>query len=124
MTDEIIKEETKCNCKEKVVAKLKEFTFIAGAVFVGGTLAILVSASLLKPKCPMNPMGPRPGIHRQVPPPMMHRDFDQSMMKGHRDCPCKKFKRHHRGEFKGPRGPHNWDKRPPVTPAEKAPDKK
>lgn len=133
MTDEIkVTEEIKCNCKEKVIAKLKEFAFITGAVFVGGTLSILVSANLLKPKCPMSPWGPRPGIHRQVPPPMMmHRDFDRGMMRGHKDCPYKKFKRHHKGEFKGPRGefkgpkgPHNWDKKPLVAPVEKASEKK
>ena len=121
MTDEIkATEEIKCNCKEKAIAKLKEFAFIAGAVFVGGTLSILVSASLLKPKCPMGPMGPRPGIHRQVPPPMMHRDFDRGMMRGHKDCPYRKFKKHHRGEFKRHRGPQNLDK----APVEKAPEKK
>ena len=125
MTDEMIKEETKCDCKEKFIAKLKEFTFIAGAVFVGGTLSILVCANLLKPKFPMGPMGPRPAIHRQVPPPMMHRDFDRGMMRGYKgDCPCKRFKKHHRGEFQGPRGPHNWDKKQTVAPVEKAPDKK
>ena len=126
MTDEI-KNEIKCDCKEKAIAKIKEFLFIAGAVFVGGTLSILVSANLLKPKCPMGPMGPMgpiPGIHRQVPPPMMmHRDFDKGMMRGHRgECPCRKFKKHHKGEFKGPKGPHRWDK--PVAPVEKTPEKK
>jgi hypothetical protein len=131
MTDEMIKEEIKCNCKEKFIAKLKEFTFIAGAVFVGATLSILLCANLLKPKCPIGPMGPRPGIHGQVHPPMMmHRDFDRGMKRGHRDCPYKKFKKHHRGEFKGPRGvfkgprgAHNWDTKPPVPPIEKETEK-
>lgn len=134
MTDELKPtEEIKCNCKEKAIAKLKEFLFIAGAVFVGGTLSILVAANLLKPKCPMGPMGPRPGIHRQLPPPMMmHRDFDRGMVKRDRhDCPCRRFKKHHRGEFKGKkgdfkgyRGPHKWDKKPPVAPQEKAKETK
>ena len=131
MTDELKPtEEIKCNCKEKAIAKLKEFLFIAGAVFVGGTLSILVAANLLKPKCPMGPMGPRPGIHRQLPPPMMmHRDFDRGMVKRDRhDCPCRRFKKHHRGEFKGTKGdfkghrdPHKWD---PVAPQEKAKETK
>ena len=119
MTDEI-KNEVKCDCKEKAIAKIKEFLFIAGAVFVGGTLSILVGANLVKPKCPMGPMGPMPGIHRQVPPPMMmHRGFDRGMMRGHRgECPCRKFKKHHRGEFKGHRNHQKWDKKP-VAPTEK-----
>lgn len=122
MTEEIKTEEIKCNCKEKAIAKLKEFAFIAGAVFVGGTLSILLCANLLKPKCPMGPMGPRPGIHRQLPPPMMHGEFDRGMVKRDRgDCPCRKFKRHHKG---GPRGPHHWDKKPPVQPQEKAKETK
>ncbi|MBO5386164.1 hypothetical protein J6A64_07605 [bacterium] len=133
MTDEIkVTEEVKCNCKEKAIAKLKEFLFIAGAVFVGGTLSILVAANLLKPHHPMGPMGPRPGIHRQLPPPMMHRDFDRGMMRDRRgDCPCRKYKKHHRGEFKGRkgdfkghRGPHNWDKKPPIKPQEKVKETK
>lgn len=143
MTDEIkATEEIKCDYKEKVIAKLKEFAFIAGAVFVGGTLSILLSASILKPKCPMGPMGPKAGIHRQVPPMMMHRDFDRGMMRrAKHDCPCRKFKRHHRGEFKGKKGDFkaykgdfkgprrefkkaNWDKKPPVAPQEKAKETK
>jgi hypothetical protein len=65
-------------------------------------------------------MGPRPGIHRQVPPPMMmHGGFDRGMMRGHRgECPCRKFKKHHRGEFKGHRNHQKWDKKP-VAPTEK-----
>lgn len=115
MTDEI----KTCDCKEKAIAKIKEFLFIAGAVFVGGTLSILLSANLLKPKYPMGPMGPRPGIHRQMPP-MMHGHFDRGMVRRNRgDCPCRKFKKHHRkGEFKG----HKWDNRP-VQAEDKAPKK-
>ena len=112
-------EEIKCNCKEKAIAKLKEFLFLAGAVFVGGTLSILLCANILKPKCPMGPMGPRPGIHRQLPPPpmVMHRDFGKGHFKGfNKDCPYKKFKKHHRGDFKGPRAPHNIDKKGPEKP--------
>lgn len=127
MTDEI-KNEVKCDCKEKAIAKIKEFLFIAGAVFVGCTLSIVVSANILKPKCPMGLMGPRPGIHRQLPPPMMmHRDFDKGMVRGYKgEHHYRKFKKHHRhgeykgdkGEFKGQRGPQKWDKKP-VEPTEK-----
>lgn len=69
MTEEV----KTCDCKEKCIEKLKEFAFIAGAVFVGATLAILLSANLLRPKCPCpGAMGPYPGIERQMPPAMMH----------------------------------------------------
>ena len=47
MTDEI----KTCDCKEKFLKKLADFAFTAGAVFVGALLAILLSASILKPKC-------------------------------------------------------------------------
>ena len=83
MTDELkITEETKkCDCKEKTIQKLKEFAFLSGAVFVGGTLSILLCANILKPKCPMapfGPMGPRPAMHRQLPPPpMVHGTFNK-----------------------------------------------
>lgn len=113
-------EEKQCDCKEKAIAKLKEFLFIAGAVFVGGTLAILLSVNLLKPKCPPPPMRQMPPMEwqRQLPPPPpgMHGDFDRGMVnRAGRDCPCKKFK-HHKGEFKRP--PHQ-DKAPQIP--EKAP---
>ena len=60
-----------CDCKEKCIKKLQEFVFIAGAVFVGTTLAILLSASLLRPKCPCPRafMGPYPRMERPLPPP-------------------------------------------------------
>lgn len=46
-------EETKtCDCKEKCIKKLKEWAFIASAVFVGALLAILLGANILRPKCP------------------------------------------------------------------------
>jgi len=85
-------EEVKCQCKEKAVKKLKEFLFISGGVFVGATLAILVSASILKPKCPPPPMGfipPRPGFERQMPPMMYHHYGPE--FRGHKGnfCPCK-----------------------------------
>lgn len=109
-------EEKQCDCKEKAIAKIKEFSFIAGAVFVGTTLSILLCANILKPKCPMGAIGPMPvGIHRQLPPPpMMHGDYDRGMFRKHRgDCPCRKFK-HQKGEFK--RGPHNPEYQPPIEP--------
>lgn len=69
MTEEV----KKCDCKEKAIKKLKEFSFIAGAVFLGALLAILLAANILKPKCPPpgpnDMMGPRPRFERQLPPP-------------------------------------------------------
>jgi hypothetical protein len=66
MTDEI----KTCDCKEKCLKKVKEFTFIAGAVFVGATLAILLSASLLKPQQPPQMM--QPPIRMERPAPQFH----------------------------------------------------
>ncbi len=61
-------DEERHSCKKAV----KKFLFISGGVFVGATLAILVSAALLKPKCPPPPAGfmpPAPPMERQLPPP-------------------------------------------------------
>ncbi len=81
MTEEI----KTCDCKEKFLKKLSEFCFIAGAVFVGALLAILLSASILKPKCPPYPggmFGPQPRMERPLPPPpMMHHRY--GMMNHH-----------------------------------------
>lgn len=111
-----------CDCKRKCIEKLKEFTFIAGAVFVGGTLAILLSANLLKPKCPCPPGGmmrPYPAMERPLPPPppvYRHGDFGHRDLRGHDDYgyrghhkdvhryrgpqggPPPEFKKHHRGD--------------------------
>lgn len=95
-------EEVKCDCKEKAIKKVKEFLFISGGVFVGATLAILVSASLLKPKCPPPPMGmmpPRAGFERQIP--MMH---GQGQFRGDGyNCPCRgkcHCHKKHKGDFR------------------------
>ncbi|MDE6138658.1 MAG: hypothetical protein K2F57_04230 [Candidatus Gastranaerophilales bacterium] len=90
MTDEI----KKCDCKEKFLKKLEKFALTAGAVFVGATLAILLSASILKPKCPPPMMMPYPGIHRQVPPPAMFGHHNKAFAKRHGKCPCQNIKRH------------------------------
>ncbi|MBE7713515.1 MAG: hypothetical protein E7Z87_07215 [Cyanobacteria bacterium SIG26] len=83
MTEEV----KTCDCKQKFIAKLKEFAFIAGAVFVGATLAILLSANILKPKYPCKaPMMPPPKMERHIPPHRMHHGFN-----GPRE-----FRRHHR----------------------------
>lgn len=87
MTDEI----KTCDCKEKFLKKLADFALTAGAVFVGATLAILLSASILRPKCPPPMMMPHPGIHRQLPPPAMYGRYG--------DCPCKHFRKHHGKNF-------------------------
>ncbi len=58
--------------KQKKLVKLAgKFVFFTGAIFVGVTLAILLSASILRPK--HQPMyGPVPmGIERRLPPPPM-----------------------------------------------------
>ncbi len=86
-------EELKCNCKEKALKKFREFLFISGSVFVGATLAILLSASLLRPKCPPPPMGMMPpAMQQQFPPAYHHRTFTP-----HR-CNCKCHKKHN-GKF-------------------------
>ena len=106
-----------CDCKEKAIKKLQEFAFIAGAVFVGTTLSILLCANVLKPKCPMapfGPMGPRPAIHRQLPPPVMNGAYHKDFTRANRgDCPCKRFKKHHNLGLKNPNFKHNWDKKGP-----------
>lgn len=92
-------EEKKCECKTcKCKEYAKKFLFISGAVFVGATLAILVSANILKPKCPppMYMMGPRMGIERQLPPPAFYGQRPPQFYGG--KCPCKCHK-HHKGDF-------------------------
>ena len=59
-------EEKKCNCGE-----LGRFFTLVAAIFLGVLLAILVSAALLKPKCPCRgpmPFPPRPMYEQQIPP--------------------------------------------------------
>lgn len=60
-----------CDCSEKAKKALIDFCFKAGAVFVGALLAILVSASILKPKCPCpnGMMPPQPRMERPMPNP-------------------------------------------------------
>lgn len=73
-----VAEKTECTCEK--CAKVKEFLFYAGAVFTGVFLAILLSALILKPKCPppgapgMMPPAPVGIQQRQLPPPPMMRD--------------------------------------------------
>ena len=67
-----------CECREKLVQGLKEFTFKALIVYVGVTLAIITSANVLKSKHPCHRMmPPRPGIERQMPPMGYHGDFNR-----------------------------------------------
>ncbi len=103
MTEEI----KTCDCKEKCVEKLKEFLFISGAVFVGGTLAILLSAAILKPKCPPGPMGGvmplQPRIERQLPPPPpMMRDRSANDIERFRGPDPRMHNRHM--DYRGPQG--------------------
>ena len=85
MTEEMKNDEQKeckcCECREK----LKEFFFKALIVYVGVTLAILTSATILKPKhgCPLKCR--KAGIERQLPPPpMMEGGKKFHKMKHHR----------------------------------------
>jgi len=101
MTEEI----KTCDCKEKALKVVKEVSIIAGGVFVGATLAILLSAQILKPKCPC-PRGmmmpPPPAMERQLPPPpMMDNHFQGAPdFQG----PRPDFRGPQRpGEFQGPR---------------------
>lgn len=76
MTDEV----KTCDCKEKALKKLADFCFIAGAVFIGVLLAILLSVNILKPKCPPCPGGmysvyPRMERPLPPPPPRMHHNY-------------------------------------------------
>lgn len=60
-------EEKKCAC----ASELGKFFTLVAAIFLGVLLAILVSAALLKPKCPCRgsmPFQPRPMYERQIPP--------------------------------------------------------
>lgn len=105
MTDEI----KTCDCKERALKKLGEFCFIAGAVFIGVLLAILLSASILKPKCPppgmMGPYYPR--IERQLPPPPMmhHRHAAKDFYRGPRGAhPAQMRYWRSRGDFEDRRG--------------------
>lgn len=64
-------EEKKCNCG----SELGRFFTLVAAIFLGVLLAILVSAALLKPKCPCRgpmPFPPRPMYERQIPPMAGH----------------------------------------------------
>lgn len=95
MTEEI----KKSDCKEKAIKKLKEFIFIAGAVFVGGTLAILLSANILKPKCHCPAPCPiHQGIMQPMPPaPMINHGYRSEFGgpgEGFRAPDHKMFKRH------------------------------
>ena len=73
---EELKNECKC-CErcERIAEGIKEFAFKAGIVYVGVTLAILTSATILKPKHHHGMFRPYPGIERQLPPQMMHGQF-------------------------------------------------
>lgn len=60
-------EEKKCAC----ATELGKFFTLVAAIFLGVLLAILVSAALLKPKCPCRghmPFPPRPVYENQMPP--------------------------------------------------------
>lgn len=95
-----------CNCKKKCVKVLKKFIFLSGAVFVGSTLAILLSAAILRPKCPPCPrgmMGPHPRMERQLPPPPpMMRDRGGNDIERFRGPDPRLHRRHM--DYRGPQG--------------------
>lgn len=117
-------EETKtCNCKEKAIEKLKEFSFIAGAVFVGSTLAILLSAQILKPKCPCPQMQFQPRMERPLPPPPAI--YPGQGMPGNFHAPKWRHDRGFRGPQGGPQGgPHPQARAHHRGDAPKAPQQK
>lgn len=108
-------EETKtCDCKEKCNKKLKEWSFIASAVFVGALLAILLGANILRPKCPptcpmMGVYGPR--MERQLPPPpMMHPEGrGEHQFRGPQGGPPPQFREHRGQKDLGRRFKHHKD---------------
>lgn len=73
-----------CQCKEKLLKGLGEFLFKAAVVYVGVTLAILTSATVLKPKHHPHMHRAHIGIERQMPPHMIKGDFGKRIHKGHR----------------------------------------
>lgn len=98
-------EEKKCNCG----SELGRFFTLVAAIFLGVLLAILVSAALLKPKCPCRgtmPFPPRPMYERQIPP----------MNQGHWGVktPDGKFKIQNKGFNKDGMRRHNHDFQPPM----------
>jgi len=85
MTDE--EKRTECKCGE-----LGRFFTLVAAIFLGVLLAILVSAALLKPKCPCRgpvPFPPRPMYERQIPP--MHGQWGVKTPDGQFNIQGKKF---------------------------------
>lgn len=131
MTEEI----KKCDCKEKAIKKLKEFTFIAGAVFVGSTLAILLSANILKPKCHCPCPIHQSGFMQPMPPaPMINHGYRSEFGgagQGFRAHDYKRFRHHHnrmnrdfRPEASAPRDfGHPNDMTPPQPPVAPKPQK-
>ena len=92
MSEELKNEQIETNCKQcecckKVISGLKEFCFKTLIVYIGVTLAIITSANILKPKHHYPYPRPYPRFERQLPPPMMHKDFNKRMhfKRGHMD---------------------------------------
>lgn len=100
MTEEEKKvQETKqCDCCKKA----QEFFFIAGAVFLGTLLALLLAHALNKPQfppCHRGMMGPHhPRMERQLPQQAFSRHGQRPNFRG--QIPQQ------RGDFRGPRGMH------------------
>lgn len=98
-------EEKKCAC----TTELGKFFTLVAAIFLGVLLAILVSAALLKPKCPCKgsmPFPPRPMMERQIPPMGGHWEARHPEMNydGIKKLDKRDFRR------------HGHDFRPPVRP--------
>ena len=98
-------EEKKCAC----ATELGKFFTLVAAIFLGVLLAILVSAALLRPKCPCAksmPFPPRPMIEQQIPPMHGHWKLKHSGMNAN------EMRKFNKGDFKR----HGQDFRPPVRP--------
>lgn len=100
----------KKDLSEKLLVK---FLVKTSAVFIGTTLAILVSASILRPKCPCPMRKMPPGIERPVPP-MGPQAYKGDFKPQHN----MKFKGH--GDFRKHPDFNNPPKHPPF---EKAPQR-
>lgn len=97
---------------KKFVKLAGKFVFFTGAVFVGTTLAILLSASILKPKHHPFPANGPVGIERRLPPPPMmdgagpHHKFQHIEHRGNRPD-VRRHDDRRKGDFKDEKAPVN-----------------
>ena len=104
MSDDEKKVEKHCECE--CCKKIAKFFYLAGAVFLGTLLAILVSYALLAPKnppCPCAMRGHHAGIEHQMPPMMGQNGF-AGPQKMHKGCPLMQKKLEAKKHFEGQKG--------------------